>query len=268
MPKKKLKTARPTRPSVAVQREYQKKLEQLIDRMNRSTVYWLKAEYRKEFPQLAQDTLPSKALSEKLHKIMKKWRKEFNEDAEVISDWFVHKLYRFVKNSVYQSLKDAGLVIHKRMTRSEMDVLRSLIIQNVSLIKTIPDRYFSDIEFLVQACVQNGRDMGYLTAELEKRYNVTHKRAVVISRDQTNKATEQMSMERNKALGITQGIWMHTSGGKTYRSTHVAMNGKVFNLNEGLYDPDVGHNVLPAECINCRCTFKPVIPFVINEDDL
>lgn len=256
---KKNVTTRPTVPSAALQKAYLKKLDALIKKMSDSIIYWLTTEYRRQEPEIAQDVLPSRALADKLEKVMKKWRREFNADAETISDWFVSRCFRHVKNSIKEAMKAAGFSVHMRMTRSERNVMRSLTIENVNLIKSIPEQYLTQVQSLVQISVQNGRDLGYLTGELEKRYNITHKRAVLIARDQNNKATEQMSIARNKALGVTQGVWMHTSGGKTYRKSHVAMNGKIFYLNEGLYDPDVGYNVMPGECINCRCTYRPVL---------
>ena len=34
------------------------------------------------------------------------------------------------------------------------------------------------------------------------------------------------------------------------------MDGKRFKLSEGLYDSKEGRNVLPAELVNCHCTFN------------
>ena len=43
----------------------------------------------------------------------------------------------------------------------------------------------------------------------------------MIARDQTNKATNNLSRQRLLSYGITKGVWMHTSAGKTYRDTHI-----------------------------------------------
>lgn len=265
-------TIRPTLPGVALQRAYLKKLDALVKKMSRSVSYWITAEYRRQEPEITQDVLPSRALADRLAKVMKKWRREFNDGAEEVAKWFVNASSRHVNNSIRTALREAGFTVKARMTRAERDVLSSLIIENVNLIKSIPEQYFTQVQSLVQVAVQNGRDLGYLSEELENRYDITHRRAVVIARDQTNKATEQMSVARNKALGITQGLWIHTSGGKTYRKTHVEMNGKLFDLDKGLYDSAVGHYIMPGEEINCRCTYRPVLSsmlpagFEFNDD--
>ena len=40
------------------------------------------------------------------------------------------------------------------------------------------------------------------------------------------------------------------------RQTHKAMDGKRFNLDEGLYDPAVGRKVMTGELPFCRCVFR------------
>lgn len=62
-----------------------------------------------------------------------------------------------------------------------------------------------------------------------------------------------------QSLGVTRGIWIHTSAGKTYRETHVKMDGKEFDLSKGLYDSAVGDYVFPGSLPNCRCTYRPVL---------
>ena len=52
---------------------------------------------------------------------------------------------------------------------------------------------------------------------------------------------------------------MLTSGAKTFRPAHVAMDGEKFPLAEGLYDMDEGRKVFPAELVNCNCTFMPIL---------
>jgi SPP1 gp7 family putative phage head morphogenesis protein len=106
--------------------------------------------------------------------------------------------------------------------------------------------------------VARGRDLSYLTDELQKRYGITRRRAALIARDQNNKATSVMQAARQQSLGITQGIWKHSHAGKEPRPSHVKADGKVFELSKGMYLD--GKWVMPGEEINCRCTWSPVIP--------
>jgi uncharacterized protein with gpF-like domain len=52
---------------------------------------------------------------------------------------------------------------------------------------------------------------------------------------------------------------MHSNAGKEPRPTHVAMNGKPYDLAKGMWDSDEKEWVHPGQLINCRCTMKPVI---------
>ncbi len=55
---------------------------------------------------------------------------------------------------------------------------------------------------------------------------------------------------------------MHSRAGKEPRVTHLKMNGKLYELSKGMFDPDpqVQKYVLPGELINCRCTKRVYIP--------
>lgn len=250
------RTLRPTRPSAAIERAYRKKLDDLIDKMQRSVVWWISAAYRKREKQITQDAGPARSLAEELQSVMRDWQRDFDKAAEDMARWFAENDVRHVRNSTREAFKAAGLgelftVKFRYMSRHERDILQSIIIENVNLIKSIPQHYFTEVQGLVQRCVQNGRDLGYLTEELQKRYEITKRRAATIARDQTNKATENLSRARMQSLGVTKGIWIHTSAGKTYRETHVKMDGKEFDLSKGLYDSAVGREVFPGELVNC-----------------
>ena len=59
-----------------------------------------------------------------------------------------------------------------------------------------------------------------------------------------------------QSLGAKTGIWVHVPGMYSSRKTHKAMDGKRFNLDEGLYDEAVGKKVLPGVLPFCRCVFR------------
>ena len=103
------------------------------------------------------------------------------------------------------------------MTTPMNNALQATITENVGLIRSIPERYFTEVEGLVMRSVARGRDLSYLTDELQKRYGITRRRAALIARDQNNKATSVMQAARQKSLGITQGIWRHSHAGKEPR---------------------------------------------------
>ena len=153
--------------------------------------------------------------------------------------------------------EDAGFTFDLKMTPAMQNTMQSFIHENVNLIKSIPEKYFTEVEGLVMRSVRSGRDLEYLTDELEHRYSITRRRAILIARDQNNKATEQMNRTRQMDLGIKRGIWRHASGVKEPRHSHEQANGKIFDLDKGLYID--GENIWPGEMINCHCYCEPII---------
>jgi SPP1 gp7 family putative phage head morphogenesis protein len=106
-----------------------------------------------------------------------------------------------------------------------------------------------------------------MTTDLTESYGVTERRAAMIARDQTAKATNNLSRQRLMDYGVKKGKWMHTSAGKTYRDSHVQMDGELYDLEQGCYDDDYGDYVQPGELVNCRCVCIPVIDFGNEEGD-
>jgi SPP1 gp7 family putative phage head morphogenesis protein len=162
-------------------------------------------------------------------------------------------------------LKNGGLAIKFKLTPAVNDVVQATTKANVALVTNLAQKHLSDIEGLVMRSVQKGGDVGGLAKDLEERYKMTRKRARLVARDQNSKATAAIVRTRQAELGITQAKWLHSHAGKKPRPSHVAMNGKLYDVKEGMWDPDAdgkgkGRNVFPGELINCRCASRSVIP--------
>jgi SPP1 gp7 family putative phage head morphogenesis protein len=158
-------------------------------------------------------------------------------------------------------LKKAGFTVKFKMTPAMRDIMQATISQQVSLIKSIPSQHFTNIEGLVMRSVQKGGDLAQLTKDLREQFGVTRRRAVIIARDQNNKATSSMTRARQDELGISEAIWVHSGAGKHPRPTHVAMSGKTYDVRKGMWDPAVNRWIFPGEEINCRCISRSVIPW-------
>ena len=257
---------RPTRPSATARITYQRSLEQIIDEMHRSTLYWIRATYRSRESEIALDASPARALADELRRRATQWRKMFAEKAPNLAESFVEKIDRHATNAVKQSVVAAtGLSVSVKDTLVTNTVMQATVQENVSLIKSIQSEYASDVEGLVMRSVTAGRDLQTLTDELQQRYAITRRRAKLIANDQNNKATAHMARARQLSLGVTKARWMHTGGGKNPRQSHVHANGKVFELVKGLYID--GKWTFPREEINCGCVAAPIIPGVDDENE-
>jgi SPP1 gp7 family putative phage head morphogenesis protein len=184
-----------------------------------------------------------------------------------VAESFVKNQFRGTDAAMRMALRDAGWSVEFTMTPAMRDAFEASLAENVGLIKSIPSQYLQEIEGIVMRNYAAGRDLKSMAAEIRTRYHVAANRAVLISRDQSNKANAVVQRARQQELGITEAIWMHSHGGKTPRPTHVAMNGKRYQVSKGMYDTAVNKWVFPGEEINCRCTGRSVLPWTPAESE-
>ena len=256
---------RAVRPNAGVRSAYAKKLRALIDAMSKDMADAVMSVYRKDEPLIAQDAkLPAKKLSDVMAGVRKRWEKRFDEDSDQISTWFAKTVKSSVTRQKRSAVKDSKIpsafAVNFDKGRVSQDVFEAIVAQNASLIKSIADKYLSDVEGLVMRSVTDGRDIKGLSQELQQRYNLTKRRADFIARDQNNKATESLARAQDTQAGITRGVWMHIGGKYTSFLLYKKMDGEEFDLAEGLYDKDVDRKVMPGELPGCQCTYRPLFP--------
>lgn len=253
---------RPLHPNAGLTAAYRVKLEKLIDEMDASVQYWVNVRYKNNAPLMAMDdVLPANELTRTINALVKRWQKNFDKAAWDLADFFTGAVSARTDSALKSILRQGGWSVKFKMTRTMRDVFNATRAQNVALIKSIPEQYLKNVEGLVMRSVQRGRDMGYLAKELEKNYGVTKRRAAFIARSQNNLATASMNNARQQELGVTKAKWRHSRAGKEPRKTHLANNGKLYDVKKGWYDPDpkVKRYILPGELPNCRCVSISVI---------
>lgn len=257
------KVLRAIQPNAGVRAWYRKRLLKELDAMQRSVAYRLEAAYRKREDEIVGDASPARDLLAVFGASMQRWLRRWDALADWLGRRVVEKVDATTTTGMKEAFRAAGFSVKFDGTRSLNSVTQALIGENVSLIKSIARRYLTDVEGIVTRGVSMGRDLGYISEQLGKRYAITKRRAKFIARDQTDKATQAIQRTRDEKLGITEGIWVHLPGQKTSRETHIAMNGQRFKLSgpdAGLYDSAVGENVLPGFLPGCRCTYRRVLP--------
>lgn len=255
------KALRPVHPNAGIAAAYRRKMMALVAAMSTSYEHWLRASYRANPPAMALDALPARELERALAQLGVQWQRRFDAVAPKLAQYFAQSVYRQTEQQLKRILREAGATVRFTMTRELRDVMRAEIAENVSLIKSIPAQYHTQIEGLVMRSVSAGRDLSMLTKDLKARYGVTERRARFIALDQNNKATAAIRRERELSVGLEEGIWMHSHAGKEPRPTHLANDRQRFSVREGWFDPDprVRRRILPGELPRCRCTWRPIV---------
>lgn len=253
-----LKVVRPVRPNVGIQATYQRRLQSLITEMSESVLYWIETTYRNNPPIIAQDAvLPSKTMKKQLADLAKRWQKKFDLAAPKIAEAYLQGAFKATDSAMRAALKDAGFSVKFVMTPAMRDAFNASLTENVGLIKSIPAEYLQKIEGAVMRSYTVGGDLQKLVSFIKKQYPEASNRAVLIARDQNNKANAVVTRTRQLELGIRKAIWQHSAGGKTPRPSHVAASGREYDIEKGcLID---GEYIYPGQLINCRCTSRSVI---------
>ncbi len=267
--KPKYKKLRAIRPNKGIEMDYRKKLAALIARMQKEAQREILRAYQGEEAQIAADAVPANVLYRLVRGLRDKYQKLFNKKARSLSLWFVNSVDRYTEVALkgalrhYQSekfqqeLSDLGLLHDFKRTPALTNTVQSFVHENVNLIKSIPEKYFTEVEGMVMRGIRDGKPFNWVNNEMAKRYGITTRRAVMIARDQNHKATEQLNRTRQLGLGVKRGMWQHATGVKEPRHSHEQANGKIFDLDKGLKID--GDYIFPGEKINCHCFFIPLL---------
>ena len=246
--------------NAGIRARYRKRLRALVEEMNRSVIWWVRAAYRQDESKIGQDENPARKLGRIVGRLFRYWMKRYKERAYQIAEDFINSTSEQTSSSYRQAFKSAGFTVKMDPSRVKNTVVDALIRENVNLIMGIPRKYFGEVEGIVQRSIINGRDVSYLVEEIQNRYQKSRKQADFIARDQANKAMQAIRRTEGERLGVKVGIWVHVPGRYYIRHTHKAMDGKPFLISEGMYDSEVRRNVQPGELYLCQCTYRDFVP--------
>lgn len=215
--------------------------------------------------QMAQDANPVRVLRDALRSLASKWISRFVDMATGVSDELVTKTNNSVDRNLKASARKEGMTIQMQWTPAMEERQEAIIAENVSLIRSIPEKYFTEVEGMVYRAVAKGGDRKMLADELVERFSqregITRRRAEFIARDQVRKATSSLSAVRQQAAGIEEGEWIHSAGQANPRHSHVKAGSerKSFRLDQGCYLD--GEWIMPGQLPNCSCSWRPVLKF-------
>jgi SPP1 gp7 family putative phage head morphogenesis protein len=127
------------------------------------------------------------------------------------------------------------------------------VASNTALIKSIPTQHMQSVEQIIRNGVLQGESPRSIADKIQKQTGVTRRRAELISSDQVSKANAELTMYRQKDLGIEKYRWT-SSHDERVRQLHREYDGNVYSWDK---PPADGHPGMP---IRCRCYASPVFP--------
>jgi SPP1 gp7 family putative phage head morphogenesis protein len=258
-PTRKPVTLAPVHPNAGLCALYRRKLDRLIDAMQRSLVHWILAQYRANPPEMAaDDDSPAMGLRFNIRSLGDRWLSRFDDAAPEVAKWFATAAKDRADWALASTLRKAGFTVDFRLTAAANDVLQATVGANVALIRNIAAQHITGIEGAVMRSVAAGRDVGGLAKELETAYGVTRRRAAFIARSQNNIATATITRVRQTELGVVSAKWRHSGGGRHPRPEHVRASGKTYDVAKGMFLEGVW--TFPGVQPNCRCVSISIVP--------
>lgn len=259
------KEGRPILPPKAAEVKYRRALAELVTFMQRETAAQIATAFKAQAA-MTQDASFTETLAALVASLQRRFNVLFTERAGGLAEALARGVNTQSAASVGSNLKElSGEVTLSPaiVAGAGREVLEATIKANVGLIKSIPSKYFEQIEGAVMRSIQSGNGLAELQPEIERLGVVTKERAALIARDQTSKATAALNRVRMEAVGIRKFKWLHSGGGKEPRRLHKeGLNGNIYSMDDPpVIDDRTGERGFPGQLINCRCRMVPVLEF-------
>lgn len=231
------------------------------------------AKYVKNEVQDAAISVVPSELEIALAKLAAKQSMGMGSNAKQVSRWYCRQLLRNISADQQRALKKAGISTAWLKKKWTVQIVRGQYVAP-SVAKKLPEQVEANAALITKLCersaqkVQNaiaegiskGYNLSRLTEKINSLENMDEARAARVALDQSCKLNQFIQVENSKALGVKEGIWVHVPGQYESRASHMKMNGKKFDLEKGMYDPDVEDYIQPGELPYCRCCFKAILP--------
>lgn len=252
----------PVLPNAGVEGSYRASLWGAVTSMHNSLTYHLARVYL--IGGVIDDLEVVEKIKNALENVRLRWFTKFDEIAPRVAANFVAKNARNIEKNFEIQMSKRKFGIKFELTPEMQAVAHAEIVQNVTLIQSIPSQYFTEIEGLVMRSVAAGGDLKSLSQELRVRFGLTRDRAAKIALDQNKKVNAVLTRLRQKELGITKAIWLHQTCLHP-RQSHIDYSGKEYDVEKGaLID---GELIFPGQKIGCHCVSRGILPSYLRDED-
>lgn len=240
-------------PSVRIEQWYRQELQAMLKEMRidlrRSVIEPYKAD-------LAMDGIAD-WLGHVIDSMVSKWRNKLDTLSTDVATELTKKVKTNYDKRLLSILKRKGFTVGFRNSRYVDEQAQIALGENISLIKSVGDKYLDQVRSAVWRSVKGGYDLESLIKQIKHIDGVNDRRAKNIAKDQVAKINQAFENARAKELGIKKAIWIHSAAGVHPRPDHVKANGTVYEIEKGCWIS--GEFIQPASKINCRCRAKLLI---------
>lgn len=265
---------------------YVKQLEKMTVAMCRECTKVLADIYRELGYQteFATDESISSQARIALNELYKKYSGKFSKDTKKIVEKLLKKTNRYSNYQLNEALKKmlgdgakAFMLTGSAISPEKSEIMKALLFENVSLIKSIPNEYFKQITGAVARSIENGEGVKWLAKQLREYGAKTERRAQLIAQDQTRKAYNTINLRNFQESGVRKAKWNHSGGSRDPRKYHETkwdgvsgiedgepngLDGFIFDIdNPPIINKKTREHGLPGQLPYCRCTMSVVLDF-------
>jgi len=262
----------PLRNNVAVENRYVTDLEritnQMIDAVSREVMRLYRSPAAKQY--FAMDSSIGSQARITMNRLENQFDEIFSQYAKPYAERMVNRVGKQSATALHSSLKQlsGGLSIKTDIVNGELrEITKATIAENVDLIKTIPEKFFTDVRGAVMRSIAQPNQGGMaelienIDSMLDQRSRQIRNKAKNLALDQTRKLYNNTNMARMQAVGINRFEWIHGGGGQKPRPLHkFKLNGKTYSFDDlPVIDERSGERGIPGQAPNCGCTMRPVL---------
>ena len=248
---------------------YVKELQKLTQQMTSECKSVLVEIYKKGYPQIAFDDSISSQARIALNQLYEKYGDKFSDKAKKLAKQLLKRTNKYANNQMNAALKgmlgEAAkdfLLKGAAITPEKSEIMKALIFENVSLIRSIHNEYFKQITGSVARSIENADGIKQLIKDLNSYGAKSNRRAQLIAQDQTRKAYNSINLRNFQENNIKKFEWVHSGGSREPRKYHKdVLNGKIFDIDKGAPSEDGKRYIYPGQEPYCRCIMKAVLSF-------
>lgn len=261
--KNKKRTIAPVKPSRGEEIDYFSQLDQLNKDLEDSA---------KDIELMMNNNADAQIIASELREKQRAQTQRYLAISAAVASAFVLRIDRRNKRKVESSIAKP-----LRIKKEQVNILddeqiekarQAAIIENTRLIRSIPEKYFSDVANAITNNFLGLNQVGDVTLSqrLQDIGGISKNRARFIARDQTAKVTSSLTRARHQAAGINTYKWRNSQDRRVVgnpsglypkptrgHGDHWVREGKVFSYDR---PPSDGN---PGMAFNCRCTAEPVL---------